>query len=71
MKPLSQEHKLRSRQLLAEKYGVEMTPDEMDSERKAAFKTIREEMAKLGWKAPDDDVELFRLIQKYYQPKGD
>lgn len=57
--------------LLAEKYGVEMTPDEMDSERKAAFKTIREEMAKLGWKAPDDDVELFRLIQKYYQPKGD
>lgn len=46
-----------------------MTPDEMDRERRAAFKSIREEMAKRGHKLPDDDAELFLLIQNYF-PKG-
>jgi hypothetical protein len=68
MKPLGKKHTQRSRQLLAEQ-GIEMTPGELIAERKAAYATIRTEMAKRGFKVPDSDEELFLLIQKHYKPK--
>lgn len=68
MKPLSKEHNQRARMHLAEK-GVEMTPDELVAERKAAYATIRAEMRTRGHEVPDSDEELFLLIQKSYRRK--
>lgn len=67
MKPLSKEHTQASRQRLAEA-GIEMTPDELDAERKAAYATIREEMRKRGHYVPESDEELFELIRQAYNP---
>lgn len=69
MKPLGKRHTQLARQHMAEKHGVEMTPDELSATRKSAYETIRRELRKAGLPAPDSDEELFRLIQKHYKPK--
>lgn len=60
--PLGREHNRRAREHLAEQ-GIEMTPAELESERKAAYDTIRKEMRAKGYEMPDDDKELFLLLQ--------
>lgn len=69
MRPLDKEHNQRARRHLAEQ-GIEMTPAELEQERKAAYETIRTELRKAGFKnVPDSDEELFLLIQKVYREK--
>lgn len=63
MNPFDEKHNRRARESLAEQ-GIEMTPDELQRERKAAYATIREEMKKRGHDVPDSDEELFLLIRE-------
>lgn len=65
MKPLDKEHNRRAREHLAEK-GIEMTPAELQAERKAAYDTIRKEMRAKGFEMPDSDEEMFLLLQRMY-----
>ena len=65
MRPLGKEHNRRARRHLAEQ-GIEMTPDELAAERKAAYATIRKELRAKGYTVPDSDEELFQLIQRTY-----
>lgn len=69
MKPLGKKHTQKSRQWLAEHEGIEMTPDELTEERKAAYATIRQELAKRGLPVPATDEEMFQMLKKYYKPK--
>jgi hypothetical protein len=66
VKPLDKQHRQRARNHLAEK-GIEMTPDEVDSERKAAYATIRQELRKRGFTVPDSDEELFLMMHEAYK----
>lgn len=68
MKPLGKEHNRRARHYLAEQ-GIEMTPAELELERKAAYDTIRKELRAKGYDVPDSDEELFLLIQRCYRVK--
>lgn len=63
MKPFSKEHYSKARNLLAEQ-GTEMTPEELMRETRAAFKNIREKLLSLGYKLPDSDIELLRLLKR-------
>ena len=66
MKPLGKEHTQLAREYLAE-MGIEMTPDELNKEREAAFDMIRHEMKKLGYTMPDNDEDLFLLLHEVYE----
>jgi len=48
-----------------------MTPDELRKERHAAYETIRREMRAKGYIMPDDDVEMFLLLQRLERMKRD
>jgi hypothetical protein len=61
MKPLGKEHNQVVRNSLAES-GIEMTPDELIEQRRAAYDTIRREMRAKGYSMPDSDEELFLLM---------
>jgi beta-phosphoglucomutase-like phosphatase (HAD superfamily) len=63
VKPLSKEHTQITRQALAE-FGIERTPEQMETGRKKAYTKIRKEMLLLGRELPDDDAELFQLLYK-------
>lgn len=63
MKPLGKEHNQKARQHLAEQ-GIEMTPEELVAERKAAYATIRSELRKRGYTVPDSDEELFLMMKE-------
>jgi tRNA A22 N-methylase len=63
MKPLGYEHNRKVREHLAEQ-GIEMTPDELVAERKAAYETIRREMRAKGYTMPDSDEEIFLLLKE-------
>jgi beta-phosphoglucomutase-like phosphatase (HAD superfamily) len=63
VKPLSKEHTQITRQALAE-FGIERTPEQMETGRKKTYTKIRKEMLLLGRELPDDDAELFQLLYK-------
>ena len=44
--------------------GIEMTPDEVIKDRRAAYKTIRDELGAQGYALPVSDEELTILIQQ-------
>ena len=62
---LSDSWNRNARNSLAED-GVELTPDEMDSERAKAYEIIREEMRKLGSIPPETDEEMFLFLRFNY-----
>lgn len=68
MKPLGKLHTQKARQYLAEN-GIELTPDELVRERKAAYATIREEMRKRGFRVPESDEELFLLMREAFKSR--
>ena len=70
MKPLGREHNRKALRHLHDQ-GVEMTPDELRKERHAAYETIRREMRAKGYIMPDDDVEMFLLLQRLERMKRD
>lgn len=43
--------------------GIELTPDDMIVQRKAAFAKLREKMRELGFEPPASDEELLQLIR--------
>lgn len=73
MKPLGKEHTQRSLHYLAEHEGIEMTPNEIIAERKAAYETIRQGLRDAGFPSvliPATDEGMFRFLQRYYSRKG-
>ncbi|MBV8069207.1 MAG: hypothetical protein JO270_04830 [Acidobacteriaceae bacterium] len=48
--------------------GIELTPDQVVAERRAAYRTIREKMRQRGLKVPDSDEELAHLLAEVCQP---
>jgi len=70
MRPFDREHNQRARQSLAE-HGIEMTPDQLIAERKAAYAAIRHGLQAKGFRVPDSDEELFLLIQKVLKERGE
>lgn len=63
---LSKSWNQRVRNGLAEN-GIEMTPDEVQRERIAAYKIIREEMRRLGYEhIPQTDEEMFLWLRFQY-----
>lgn len=63
MKPLGREHNRKALRHLHNQ-GIELTPEELAKERHAAYETIRREMRAKGYTMPDDDVEMFLLLQR-------
>ena len=63
MKPLGPEHNRKALRHIHNQ-GIELTPDELVAERHAAYETIRSEMRAKGYIMPDDDVEMFQLLQR-------
>jgi hypothetical protein len=61
MRIFSKKHNQAVRNKLAEQ-GTEMTPEELEETRKAAFANIRKYMAEHGYETPDSDEELFALM---------
>lgn len=44
--------------------GIEMTPAELETGRRAAYDTIRCEMKKCGLELPESDEDLFFLMKE-------
>ena len=63
MKPLDANHSKAALRNLHDQ-GIELTPDELVRERKAAYDTIRREMRAKGYTMPDGDVEMFLLLKQ-------
>lgn len=53
----------RIAELLA-KQGINLTPEQIDQERREAYAIIREEMRSRGHQVPDSDEELYLLLRK-------
>lgn len=67
MAPLfDRSHNQRVSRHLAEKYLIELTPEECDVERKKAFQTVRDALYKLGYKKAHaiSDAQLFNLMKE-------
>lgn len=56
-------HNQKVRQLLAED-GIELTFEQLEETRKAAYEKIRQEMRKLGYTVPESDAELLLYIKR-------
>ena len=63
MKPLSKQHTQKVVRHLANQ-GIEMTPEEVITERKKAYETIRKELRARGYVVPDDDIGLFLWMKE-------
>jgi len=63
MKVFGKEHNQKTLRHLHDK-GMEMTPDELLAERKAALATIRQKMGEMGHILPESDEDLFHLMRK-------
>jgi len=46
--------------------GIELTPEQVIQERRAAFDTIRRELAVNGYAVPVSDEDMVRLIQEAF-----
>ena len=48
--------------------GIELTPDQLDEERKAAYATIRTKLLVKGYAVPDDDEGLLQMMRDVLKP---
>lgn len=59
----SRKHNAKVAQILKEEHLIEMTPEEVDEHRKAAWAKIRAKLAERGYTVKDDEA-LLRLLKE-------
>jgi tRNA A22 N-methylase len=69
VKSLGKKHNRKALRRLHDQ-GIELTPEELARERHAAYETIRAQMRAKGYAMPDDDVEMFLLLQRMGRNNG-
>ena len=67
MKPFCKEHNQAVLRDLHNQ-GIELTLDQLDEERKAAYAAIRTKMRARGYVVPDNDEALLALMREVLKP---